>query len=97
MELRISVEKVRFLLKDSIWGDDKDVLSDRQYQGMTPERLYEVQGSFIRTGERAGFGLYRCVERIALLLWSGLWTEDFFTEGEGTVAKCNKEKLEGKN
>ena len=49
-------------------------------QGMTPERLYEVQEA-IRTGERAGFGLAAVSERIALYYGSGLWTEDFFYRG----------------
>lgn len=52
-------------------------------QGMTPERLYEVQEA-IRTGERAGFGL-AAVSENCTLLWSGYGLKISSTEGEGTV------------
>jgi len=53
-------------------------------QGMTPERLYEVQEA-IRTGERAGFGLAAVSERIALYYGPGYGLKISSTEGEGTV------------
>lgn len=52
-------------------------------QGMTPERLYEVQEA-IRTGKRAGFGLAAVSERIALYYGSGYGMKIFSREGEGT-------------
>ena len=49
-------------------------------QGMTPERLHEVQEA-IRTGERAGFGLAAVAERIAL------YYEDFLRRRQGNYCR----------
>ena len=53
-------------------------------QGMTPERLHEVQEA-IRAGERAGFGLAAVSERIKLYYGPGYGLKISSTEGEGTV------------
>lgn len=53
-------------------------------QGMTPERLHEVQEA-IRTGERAGFGIAAVSERIQLYYGPGYGLKISSTEGEGTV------------
>lgn len=55
-------------------------------QGMTPERLHEVQEA-IRTGERAGFGLAAVVERIALYYGPGYGMKIFSEEGKGTTVE----------
>ena len=55
-------------------------------QGMTPERLHEVQEA-IRTGERAGFGLAAVAERIALYYGPGYGMTISSKEGEGTTVK----------
>ena len=55
-------------------------------QGMTPERLHEVQEA-IRTGERAGFGLAAVAERIALYYGLGYGMTISSKEGEGTTVE----------
>lgn len=55
-------------------------------QGMTPERLYEVQEA-IRIGERAGFGLAAVAERIALYYGPGYGMKIFSEEGKGTTVE----------
>lgn len=55
-------------------------------QGMTPERLHEVQEA-IRTGERAGFGLAAVAERIALCYGPGYGMKIFSEEGKGTTVE----------
>lgn len=55
-------------------------------QGMTPERLHEVQEA-IRTGERAGFGLAAVAERIALYYGPGYRMKIFSEEGKGTTVE----------
>lgn len=55
-------------------------------QGMTPERLHEVQEA-IRTGERAGFGLAAVAERIALYYGLGYGMKIFSEEGKGTTVE----------
>ena len=55
-------------------------------QGMTPERLHEVQEA-IRTGERAGFGLAAVAERIALYYGPGYEMKIFSEEGKGTTVE----------
>ena len=55
-------------------------------QGMTPERLHEVQEA-IRTGERAGFGLAAVAERIALYYGPGYGMKIFCEEGKGTTVE----------
>lgn len=52
-------------------------------QGMTPERLHEVQEA-IRTGRREGFGLAAVAERIALYYGSGYGMKILSEEGKGT-------------
>lgn len=60
-------------------------------QGMTPERLHEVQEA-IRTGERAGFGLAAVAERIALYYGPGYGMKIFSEEGKGTTVEIRLEK-----
>ena len=55
-------------------------------QGMTPERLHEVQEA-IRTGERAGFGLAAVAERIALYYGPGYGMKIFSEERKGTTVE----------
>lgn len=55
-------------------------------QGMTPERLHEVQEA-IRTGKRAGFGLAAVAERIALYYGPGYGMKIFSEEGKGTTVE----------
>ena len=55
-------------------------------QGMTPERLHEVQEA-IRIGERAGFGLAAVAERIALYYGPGYGIKIFSEEGKGTTVE----------
>lgn len=55
-------------------------------QGMTPERLHEVQEA-LRTGERAGFGLAAVAERIALYYGPGYGMKIFSEEGKGTTVE----------
>lgn len=55
-------------------------------QGMTPERLHEVQKA-IRTGERAGFGLAAVAERIALYYGPGYGMKISSEEGKGTIVE----------
>lgn len=60
-------------------------------QGMTPERLHEVQEA-IRTGERAGFGLAAVAERIALYYGPGYGMKIFSEEGKGTTVEIRHGK-----
>ena len=60
-------------------------------QGMTPERLREVQEA-IRTGERAGFGLAAVSERIRLYYGPDYGMKISSTEGEGTVIEVRLAK-----
>ena len=55
-------------------------------QGMTPERLHEVQEA-IRTGKRAGFGLAAVAERIALYYGPGYGMKISSEEGKGTTVE----------
>ena len=55
-------------------------------QGMTPERLHEVQEA-TRTGARAGFGLAAVAERIALYYGPGYGMKIFSEEGKGTTVE----------
>ena len=77
-------------------GEDMMLRVTDNGQGMTPERLKEVQDA-ICTGERAGFGLAAVSERITLYYGAGYGLRISSTEGEGTVievylAKQIKEK-----
>ena len=58
----------------------------KKTQGMTPERLHEVQEA-IRTGERAGFGLAAVAERIALYYGPGYGMTISSEEGIGTTVE----------
>ena len=55
-------------------------------QGMTPERLHEVQEA-IRKGKRAGFGLAAVAERIALYYGLGYGMKISSEEGKGTTVE----------
>ena len=76
--------KGKILIEGFNLGDDMMLRVTDNGQGMTPERLYEVQKA-IRTGERAGFGLAAVSERIALYYGPGYGLKISSTEGEGTV------------
>ena len=76
--------KGKILIEGLNLGDDMMLRVTDNGQGMTPERLYEVQEA-IRTGERAGFGLAAVSERIALYYGPGYGLKISSTEGEGTV------------
>lgn len=65
-------------------------------QGMTPERLHEVQEA-IRTGERAGFGLAAVAERIALYYGPGYGMKIFSEEGKGTTVEIRLGKIFNQN
>ena len=76
--------KGKILIEGFNLGDDMMLRVTDNGQGMTPERLYEVQEA-IRTGKRAGFGLAAVSERIALYYGPGYGLKISSTEGEGTV------------
>ena len=76
--------KGKILIEGFDLGDDMMLRVTDNGQGMTPERLHEVQES-IRSGERAGFGLAAVSERIALYYGPGYGLKISSTEGEGTV------------
>ena len=76
--------KGKILIEGFNLGDDMMLRVTDNGQGMTPERLYEVQEA-IRTGERAGFGLAAVSERIVLYYGPGYGLKISSTEGEGTV------------
>ena len=88
--------KGKILIEGFDLGEDMMLRVTDNGQGMTPERLKEVQDA-ICTGERAGFGLAAVSERIALYYGAGYGLQISSTEGEGTVievylAKQIKEK-----
>ena len=88
--------KGKILIEGFDLGEDMMLRVTDNGQGMTPERLKEVQDA-ICTGERAGFGLAAVSERIALYYGAGYGLRISSTEGEGTVievylAKQIKEK-----
>ncbi len=76
--------KGKILIEGFDLGDDMMLRVTDNGQGMTPERLHEVQEA-IRTGERAGFGLAAVSERITLYYGPGYGLKISSTEGEGTV------------
>ena len=76
--------KGKILIEGFDLGEDMMLRVTDNGQGMTPERLHEVQEA-IRTGERAGFGLAAGSERIALYYGPGYGLKISSTEGEGTV------------
>ena len=63
-------------------------------QGMTPERLHEVQEA-IRTGERAGFGLAAVAERIALYYGPGYGLSMESPQTGGCITVITLPKQEG--
>lgn len=88
--------KGKILIEGFDLGEDMMLRVTDNGQGMTPERLKEVQDA-ICTGERAGFGLAAVSERIALYYGAGYGLRITSTEGDGTVievylAKQIKEK-----
>ena len=88
--------KGKILIEGFDLGEDMMLRVTDNGQGMTPERLKEVQDA-ICTGERAGFGLAAVSERIALYYGAGYGLRISSIEGEGTVievylAKQIKEK-----
>ena len=76
--------KGKILIEGFDLGEDMMLRVTDNGQGMTPERLHEVQEA-IRSGERAGFGLAAVSERIALYYGPGYGLKISSTEGEGTV------------
>ena len=76
--------KGKILIEGFDLGDDMMLRVTDNGQGMTSERLHEVQEA-IRTGKRAGFGLAAVSERIALYYGPGYGLKISSTEGEGTV------------
>ena len=76
--------KGKILIEGFDLGEDMMLRVTDNGQGMTPERLHEVQEA-IRTGERAGFGLAAVSERIALYYGPGYGLKISSTEREGTV------------
>ena len=76
--------KGKILIEGFDLGEDMMLRVTDNGQGMTPERLKEVQDA-ICTGERAGFGLAAVSERIALYYGAGYGLRISSTEGEGTV------------
>ena len=89
--------KGKILIEGFDLGEDMMLRVTDNGQGMTPERLKEVQDA-ICTGERAGFGLAAVSERIALYYGAGYGLRISSIEGEGTVievylAKQIKEKV----
>ena len=88
--------KGKILIEGFDLGEDMMLRVTDNGQGMTPERLKEVQDA-ICTGERAGCGLAAVSERIALYYGAGYGLRISSIEGEGTVievylAKQIKEK-----
>ena len=75
--------KGKILIEGFDLGDDMMLRVLDNGQGMTPERLHEIQEA-IRTGKRAGFGLAAVSERIALYYGSGDGLKVSSSEGEGT-------------
>ena len=84
--------KGKILIEGFDLGEDMMLRVTDNGQGMTPERLHEVQEA-IRTGERAGFGLAAVSERIALYYGPGYGLKISSTEGEGTVMEVYMAKM----
>lgn len=77
-------EKGKILIEGIDSGEDLILRVTDTGQGMTEERLREVQNA-IETGERTGFGLAAVSERIRLYYGSGYGLKISSKEGEGTV------------
>ncbi|MDO4601738.1 MAG: sensor histidine kinase [Eubacteriales bacterium] len=76
--------KGKILIEGIDSGEDLILRVTDTGQGMTEERLREVQNA-IKTGERTGFGLAAVSERIRLYYGSGYGLKISSKEGEGTV------------
>lgn len=76
--------KGKILVEGIDLGEDLILRVTDTGQGMTKERLREVQNA-IETGERKGFGLAAVSERIRLYYGSGYGLKISSKEGEGTV------------
>ena len=74
----------RILIEGIADGDDILIRVSDNGQGMTEERLREIQNA-IKNGERAGFGLTAVAERLRLYYGPGYGMEISSKEGEGTV------------
>ena len=78
--------KGKILIEGFDLGEDMMLRVTDNGQGMTPERLKEVQDA-ICTGERAGFGLAAVAERIALYYGPGYGMTISSEEGVGTTVE----------
>ena len=76
--------KGKILIEGREEGDALVLTVSDNGQGMTPERLHEVQEA-IRTGKRAGFGLAAVAERISLYYGPGYGMQISSEEGKGTT------------
>lgn len=76
----------KILIEGEREGDDLILRVTDNGQGMTAERLYEIQEA-IRTGERAGFGLAAVSERLRLYYGEGYGVKIESEEGKGTAVE----------
>ena len=76
----------KILIEGEREGDDLILRVTDNGQGMTSERLYEIQEA-IRTGERAGFGLAAVAERLRLYYGEGYGVKIESEEGKGTAVE----------
>lgn len=76
----------KILIQGEKDGEDLILRVTDNGQGMTPERLAEIQNT-IRTGERAGFGLSAVAERLRLYYGEGYGMKIESEEGKGTVVE----------
>ena len=72
--------KGKILIEGFDLGEDMMLRVTDNGQGMTPERLHEVQEA-IRTGETSRIRTCGGIRENCTLLWTGIWTEDFFYRG----------------
>ena len=83
--------KGKILIEGIDLGEDLILRVTDTGQGMTEERLREVQNA-IETGERTGFGLAAVSERIHLYYGAGYGLKISSKEGEGTVMEIHLAK-----
>ena len=76
----------KILIQGEKDGEDLILRVTDNGQGMTPERLAEIQNA-IRTGARAGFGLSAVAERLRLYYGEGYGMKIESEEGKGTVVE----------
>lgn len=76
----------KILIQGEKDGEDLILRVTDNGQGMTPERLAEIQNA-IRTGERAGFGLSAVAERLRLYYGEGYGMKIESEEGKGTAVE----------